>query len=244
MPLALLLALASAASSAAPLKVEFKTTDDWTLCALYRPPRRGGAVMVLAHGAASSKGEWTVFAERLAAKGVGSLAVDLRGHLDSMKGPKGPRNFTDFDATGEWTKAVLDLRAAAAWLEDRGIKPSRIAFGGASIGANLASQASADRAAVPCLLLLSPGPDYRGVRLVARPGLKVLVAASPPDRYALSTIEPFSKVNGAETLTGPAGHGVQLFDDPATFDHVVEWVVRAANAGESRGRRPREPKAR
>ena len=126
--------------AAAPRKIAFKTPDGWTLAADYRPPRKGGMVMVLAHGVASSKNEWERFAARLSSQGVGSLAVDLRGHGESTKGPKGERDFKDFDATGEWVEAVADLRAAASWLEARGVISARIAFGGASIGANLASQ--------------------------------------------------------------------------------------------------------
>ena len=230
MPLALLLVLAGAVSAAAPRKIAFKTPDGWTLAADYRPPRKGGMVMVLAHGVASSKNEWERFAARLSSQGVGSLAVDLRGHGESTKGPKGERDFKDFDATGEWVEAVADLRAAASWLEARGVISARIAFGGASIGANLASQAAADRAAVPCILLLSPGPDYRGVRLVAKPGLKVLVAAAPADRYAYQTLAPFSKVKGAESLAAPGGHGVQIFDDSGTLDRIAGWVGRCAAA--------------
>jgi len=227
MPLALLLALAGAAF-AAPQKVAFKTSDGWTLSALYRAPRRGAMVMVLAHGVASSKGEWERFAESLASKGIGSLAVDLRGHSESTKGPNGERTFKDFDETGEWVKAVEDLQAAAEWLKKRGVKSSRIAFGGASIGANLASQAAAKRPDTPCLLLLSPGPDYRGVRLIPDRGLKTLAVASPPDGYAYQTLEPFKKAKAAEILVAPGGHGVQMFDDKKTLDLIVEWVLRVA----------------
>ncbi|OGS35566.1 MAG: hypothetical protein A2506_03300 [Elusimicrobia bacterium RIFOXYD12_FULL_66_9] len=231
MPLTILLALAGIAFAAAPQKVSLKTADGWTLSADYIPPRRGRMVMVLAHGVGSSKQEWTRFAVRLSSAGAGSLAIDLRGHGESVKGPKGARDFQDFDATGEWAKAAADLRAAAAWLEARGVKPSRIAFGGASIGANLASQVAAERPATPCLMLLSPGPDYRGVRLAARAGLRTLVAASPADRYAYQTLKPFSKVKGTATLSAPRGHGVQVFDDAKTLESIVAWTARCARTG-------------
>ena len=180
MPLALLLALACAASAAASQKVEFKTSDGWTLRALYRAPRPGRAVMVLAHGVASSRGEWDRFAERLSAEGLGSLALDLRGHGESTKGPDGERDLKDFDATGEWIKAVADLRAAAAWLEARGVKASRIAFGGASIGANLASSAAADRG----LLLAHASRHFR-------PG------ASGEDPVPIERLPGFDRAMGA-----------------------------------------------
>ncbi|MDE2511459.1 MAG: alpha/beta hydrolase fold domain-containing protein, partial [Elusimicrobia bacterium] len=165
------------------------------------------------------------------AAGVGSLAVDLRGHHDSQKGPAGTRTFEDFDATGEWPRAVEDLETAARWLRKRGVPENRIAFGGASIGANLASLAAAAHPRAPFLLLLSPGPDYRGVGLKARPGLKTLVGASPGDRYAHQTLAPLSAVQGVETFEAPGGHGTQMFEDKATLDRVVAWTVAA-----SRGR--------
>ena len=174
----------AAPSPKLPRTVSFVTSDGWTLSADYRPARKGGVVLVLAHGVASSKLEWTAFAERLEAEGVGTLAVDLRGHHDSQKDPRGIRTYADFDATKEWPRAVEDLNAAARWLKSRGVPESRIAFGGASIGANLASQAAAKRPRAPFLILLSPGPDYRGVQPLMRPGLKVYVGASPGDGYA------------------------------------------------------------
>ena len=227
-------ALFAAAALAAPAPqpprtVSFVTSDGWTLSADYRPARKGGVVLVLAHGVASSKLEWTAFAERLEAEGVGTLAVDLRGHHDSQKDPRGIRTYADFDATKEWPRAVEDLNAAARWLKSRGVPEPRIAYGGASIGANLASQAAARHARAPFLLMLSPGPDYRGVQPLMRPGLKVYVGASPGDGYAHQTLGPLSTVKGVETFEAPAGHGTQMFQDKPTFEKIVAWVVSASH---------------
>jgi alpha-beta hydrolase superfamily lysophospholipase len=228
-----IIALVAAVVFAAPVPkpprtVSFVTNDGWTISADYRPARKGGTVVILTHGVASSKLEWTYFAERLEAAGVGSLAVDLRGHHDSQNGPKGARTYADFDATGEWPRAVEDLNAAARWLKSRGVPESRIAFGGASIGANLASQAAAKRKSAPFLLLLSPGPDYRGVQPLMRPGLKTYVGASPGDAYAHQTLAPLSTVKGVETFEAPAGHGTQMFEDKASLERIVAWVVSAS----------------
>ena len=217
---------AAKAAHAAEKKVSFKTPDGWTISALYRAPRKGGTVIVLAHGVASSKGEWAGFTERLALKGVGSLAIDLRGHNESKLGPAGKRDFADFDATGEWPRAVADLLAAADWLKARGVREDRIAFGGASIGANLASEAAAERPKTPFLILLSAGPDYRGAKLV-RPQTKTLAGASAPDQGAFMTLKPLAAVPGVETFEAPAGHGVQMFVDPPTLDKIVDWAAAA-----------------
>lgn len=218
---------ASAAPSAVEQKVSFPTKDGWTIAALYRPAKKHGDVLVLAHGVGSAKVEWAGFTQRLAAKGVGTLAIDLRGHADSKKGPKDAGDYTTFDATGEWPLAVGDLDAAVEWLKAKGVPENKIALGGASIGANLASAEAATRPKTPFLLLLSAGPNYRGVPL-HRPMTKTLGVASPPDEYADRTLKPLAAVPGVETFEAPAGHGVQMFADPKTLDRIVDWVVAAA----------------
>lgn len=218
---------ASAASSSPEQKVSFRTKDGWTIVGLYRPPKKHGTVLVLAHGVAASKAEWAGFTQRLAAQGVGTLAIDLRGHDESKKGPPGAGDYTTFDAAGEWPLAVADLDAAVEWLKAKGVPDAKIALGGASIGANLASVEAAARPKTPFLLLLSAGPDYRGVRL-RKPLTKTLAGASPPDQGADMTLKPLAAVPGVETFEAPAGHGVQMFADPATLDKVVAWVVAAA----------------
>jgi alpha-beta hydrolase superfamily lysophospholipase len=225
----LLAALASAAPAPTAKLVSIKTNDGWTLAADWRAPKKGGVVVILAHGVASSKGEWPKLSEKLQAAGVGTLALDLRGHHDSLKGPKGAGDWKTFDARGEWPKAVEDLFAAARWLKDRGVPTKRIAFGGASIGANLASQAAARTNDAPFVVLLSPGPDYRGVPLTVRPGLKMFAAASAGDGFAFQTLAPL-KANGATTLEAPSGHGTQMFEDATTLNAVTDWIVAASSA--------------
>ena len=99
---------------AAAQAVTFATKDGWTLSASYRPASKGAATVILAHGVGSAGVEWTRLAEALAAKGVGTLALDLRGHAGSRRGPPGSTDFTGFDARLAWTAAAGDLRAAAA----------------------------------------------------------------------------------------------------------------------------------
>ena len=228
--LALSLAVAAAAATApAEQKVAFPTKDGWTITALYRPARKHGDVLILAHGVGASKAEWAGFTPRLAAKGVGTLTLDLRGHDESKKGPPGAGDYTTFDTTGEWPRAVADLDAAVDWLKAKGVPERKIALGGASIGANLASVEAAARPKTPFLLLLSAGADYRGVRL-RKPETRTLAGASPPDVYADRILQPLGEVAGVETFEAPAGHGVQMFADPGTLDKVVDWVVAASNA--------------
>jgi dienelactone hydrolase len=227
MPLIALLLAASAAAAPAPpaqQRVSFRTNDGWTIAADYRPPPRGGTVVILAHGVGSSKSEWARLTARLAADGIGTLALDLRGHADSRKGPRGKRGYETFDEHGEWPKAARDLTAAADWLRRRGVAEKHIGFGGASIGANLAAAAALRRRCRTFLLLLSPGLDYHGVALALPPDAKILVAAAPTDEYADRTMLAVAKARNVETFEAPAGHGVQMLEDPPTFERVARWL--------------------
>lgn len=232
MPLGAVLLAAGLAGAAAPKPPPFmpKAAKPVTvtvesggrrLAAVWRAPRRGMPVIVLAHGVGAGKGEWERFALRLAGRGYGTLAVDLRGHGGSAAREN---EWKEFDAKGEWPRLKDDLLAAAAWIEAKGIEPERLAFAGASIGANLAAAADAERPG-RFLLLLSPGADYRGARLALRPGSKTLAVAARADAYAFATSAELAS-RGAAVLEAPGGHGAPLLDDPATMDKVLDWLAK------------------
>lgn len=222
---ALLLTASSPLWAAAPKPVHIKTADGWTLLGLYAAPKKGMPVAVLVHGVAAGKEEWGGFAEALRRHGFGTLAIDLRGHGGSTSGPEGHETFADFDARGEWPKALGDLLAAARWLNKKGIATKRIGFVGGSIGANLASEA-APQLGAPWAVLLSPGFDYRGARLGDLTKVNACVAASPNDPYAFQTAVSLS--TQAVFLQGPGGHGAQMLSDPAFVDKLLGCLSRAA----------------
>ena len=241
MILAALLLAASAAAAPAPAKkpapkpaipraaspktVSFKTNDGWTISASWRKAPKGKPTLVLVHGVAASRKEWDKFAAKLASRGVGTLALDLRGHGQSETGPDGAKGWQTFDMRRSWTNAVDDLRAAVWWLKSQGVPETSIAFGGASIGANLASLAASETNSAPFLLLLSPAEQYRGVRLNVRAGLKTLSAASQADSLAYVATLRLKNENGATAVFAPFGHGAPMLDDAATGKAVEDWVA-------------------
>lgn len=191
------------------------------LAATWRAPRRGMPVLILAHGVGAGRGEWEKFASRLSSRGFGSLAVDLRGHGGSAAMPD---EWKSFDASGEWPRLVDDLLAAAAWVETKGVEPELVDFAGASIGANLAAAADARRPG-RFLLLLSPGIDYRGVRLTLRRGAKTLAVAARADAYAFDAVTELGK-HGVARLEAPGGHGAGTLDDEKTLGRVLDWLAK------------------
>jgi len=233
---AVLCAAGAAAAPAAAKPVSFKTSDGWTIAALYHPPRPGAEVAVLIHGLGSSSNEWGGFSPDLWRLGLGTLAIDLRGHGQSLSGPRGAEGWQDFDAAGEWPKAVNDLLAAAAYLRRRGIPPSRVVFIGASVGANLASRAAARLKSSPWTALLSPGEDYHGILPADLSGRRVLLAASPPDAYAYGTcLEMAGRTRGSVFLAARGGHGVQMFKDARFTAAFLRWI-RSVSSPNPHGR--------
>jgi len=222
-----ILAASAWAAPTQPASVHFKTTDGWTISALYQAPRKGKPVAVLVHGVAAGNGEWNKLTAQLWTLGFGTLAIDLRGHGDSTDGPKGKRDFRDFDATAEWPKAKEDILAALRYLKKNGFPASRVGLIGGSIGANLASQAFSDDKDLRWLVLLSPGQDYRGVGIADLTGRKAVVAASPGDAYAQQTAVSLTMAPGGPVfLQAKAGHGAQLIDDPEFVAKLLAWLAK------------------
>lgn len=218
---------AAAVALAAAQAVSFATKDGWTIAAKYRPAKPGKAVVVLAHGVGSAGDEWNGLAEDLARRGIGTLAVDLRGHAGSLAGPPGSTGWAGFDASGAWPGSAEDLRAAAAWLNKKGVPDWRVAFGGASIGANLAAAVAVERKSAPFVLMLSPAENYRGVPMRFRPGLPALVAAAPDDGYAYIAARRAEAEKAAAVHYAPSGHGVNMLADAGTRKRVLDWIVKA-----------------
>lgn len=221
--LAVMLALTAPAAAAPPRAVKIKTADGWTLAALYRPPAKGKPVAVLIHGVAAGKGEWTAFSDELAAQGYGTLAFDLRGHGESVDGPKGRRTYESF-RTEDFAAAQADLTAALRFLKGKRLPAKRIGVIGGSLGANLAAHAESAAWAV----LLSPGADYMGVHLPEDwTGRRVLAAASPGDQYAFRTcLSLAARADGPAFLRGQNGHGAQLLKDEGFREKLLEWLAQ------------------
>jgi pimeloyl-ACP methyl ester carboxylesterase len=227
-------ALASTFALSEPLaarsqRVTFRTDDGLTLAAIWYEPSRAVVTIasppavILVHMLQRSKRDWDPLATRLAGEGVGALALDLRGHGES------PGNAHDYPGMAS------DLRAARRFLGSRGeVNAGRVGIVGASLGATLAAQASAEDASIAAAVLLSPSLDYRGVRIEpflrkfgARP---LLLVASDDDGYAARSMRDLQKVGGGirETIVlSHAGHGTAMLqNDPDLSRRLVEWLRR------------------
>ena len=123
----------------------------------------------------ATKKSFHQLAEEFQNIGYESIAIDLRGHGESDKGPE----------------SILDLEIAVDYLvKNRGAKSDKISFIGASIGANLSLQYISEHSEFKTAILLSPGLNYRGIK--TEPMVKNLKAGQKVflSRLAMTAITP------------------------------------------------------
>lgn len=227
--LLLLLILAGAAGDArADTRVFLITTDGVSIAATYYEPSRKPAPMVLLiHMPTRTRDDWATVGPRFADRGVGALAIDLRG-----SGESGPSTYTSTGAEDR-AASLRDIAAALAWLRQRPeALPGAIGIVGASLGANLAVIAAADDPTVRALVLLSPTTDFRGVR--PEPALRkfgvrpALLIASNEDSYAVRSARELATTGPGTRelqLVDGAGHGTTMLTHlPDLVLTLVDWL--------------------
>jgi alpha-beta hydrolase superfamily lysophospholipase len=223
---AVLMAEGPLALVARPQRVSFRTDDGVTIAATWHEPAyRPAPAVILVHMLQRTRRDWEEFASRLAAAGIGALAIDLRGHGDSSSGSEAPN----------YSIMVEDLRAARRFLATRhDVQHARIGIAGASIGANLAALAAADDGTIASLALLSPSLDYRGLRIEAairkygrRP---VLLVASDDDPYARRSALDLEKAGEGPRellIVSAAGHGTRMLGGSWELPPaLIDWFRR------------------
>ncbi|OGL72895.1 hypothetical protein A3C96_02425 [Candidatus Uhrbacteria bacterium RIFCSPHIGHO2_02_FULL_60_10] len=187
---------------------------------------------LLLHMMPADRRSWQELADRLAAGGWAVLAIDLRGHGESLAASGGRtldyRKFTD----AEHQASRLDLQAALAWLATKGFPVERVALVGASIGANLAITAASEEPKLPAVAALSPGDDYRGVRTPGavarfRPEQALFLAASDEDQISAKCVRGLKEIKPDAELRvlSDAGHGTTLLERrPEMTAELAAWL--------------------
>ena len=159
----LLLAAPAAASEPASLPVSFTAADGFTIKGTLTIPAAGPKrhpVVILAPQFHQTRDSFAALAERLNARGIATLALDLRGHGESTDKGGAPVAVTDdFMASAKavgFDQIPSDLAQAAAWArKQHGIDGRRVGLAGASVGAFAALEA-ARKVRPQAVLALSP----------------------------------------------------------------------------------------
>ncbi len=161
-----------------------RTQDGWEISAVYQPAEEGKRTVLLLHDIGKNKNEFTTFSGKLRGNGIGYLALDLRGHGESVNAGV----YEDFAKEGvdnDYNKMTRDVDAAMAFFKERNIPEEDTVFVGAGMGANVAAKAASLWPSVGGVVLITPVTNFRDVLSI--PALRVykgnvFIAAAADDK--------------------------------------------------------------
>ncbi|MHB8831398.1 MAG: alpha/beta hydrolase [Patescibacteria group bacterium] len=215
-------------------RVTFNTFDGVTIAADWYPVPTTIGVAILVHMMNLDRRSWAPFQQVLAKYGIASLAVDLRGHGESLATEEGTKlDYKKFE-DDQHQQSINDIDAAVAWLVEKKYPVDRIMTVGASFGADLALAELQQEPRLCGAVLLSPG-NYRGMdpaddAMYVKPHQALWAAASDSDDpESFEAARKVVDVAGAERKTfvpyKNAGHGIHLFtSDPKLMDALAAWI--------------------
>lgn len=208
-------------------RITFETSDQVTIVGDWAQPEGAEKTVLLLHMMPATRISWLPLSKALNDAGFATLAIDLRGHGESVtlrqaqgdkkqaQGDLDYRNFSD----AEHQASRLDIDAALNFLKSKGFHENMISVIGASIGANLALDAMQRYTGILKGVLLSPGLDYRGVRTEPAlhglaPDQKIWIVAAKEDSYSADSSEALGKARqdlARVTIFEGSEHGTNLF---------------------------------
>lgn len=184
--------------------------------------------ILLLHMMPATKESWHVITNDLNKQGYKVLTIDLRGHGESTETTTGETlNYRTFNDEEHQT-STLDVQAALKFLEQKGAREYAII--GASIGANLALIQASEDERVKNVVLLSPGLNYRGLKLekTAQKFKKpTLIIASQEDTYSANSSKTLHELieNSELIMLNNKGHGTNMFTQPGLKQKIINWVT-------------------
>lgn len=209
--------------------VKLKTKDGVKIVGDYYPALGSNVGVLMLHMMPADRKSYSVFAEKIQEAGWQGLAIDFRGHGESQGGPAGYQLYKDEDHQ----KSILDAEAGAEFLKSKGAK--EIYLAGASIGANLSLQYLAEHPEAQAAVLLSPGLNYRGIKMdeLAKKVYHtkaVFLTAAQDDDYSYETVQELfdmlPKGVGREIkLFDSGGHGTKLLETHSELmEEIIKWL--------------------
>lgn len=192
---------------------------------------KNAPAVILSHMMPATKESWKDFAGKLNQAGFHCLAIDLRGHGESQDGPSGFKNYAD----EQHRDSIKDLEAATGFLIQFGIAPDKIAFAGASIGANLSLWLQAETTEIKASVLFSPGLNYKGIetekmaKKLTDKQTVFMVAGGENDEYSTETVIKLNNLikNGDKQMKifKKAGHGTDILkEEPSLVGEIILWL--------------------
>lgn len=222
------------ARSAAPIEIQFTTSDGFRLAGTLFPARADGPRapgLVLVHALGADRSAWMPFALAAQRRGYACMAYDVRGHGQSTVWRAGSVSYQSFD-NGEWRDAALDIEAAHRELIRRGADPENTAVVGADIGAALALFHADRTDDIQALVMVSPLPRHNGLDLDPlirqsgrRPVLLIAAEGDSPSASEAMRLKELAPGFSELRLYPGTAHGTDLLAaSPNVIEEILLWL--------------------
>jgi alpha-beta hydrolase superfamily lysophospholipase len=217
-----------------PYRVTITTADGVSLAASWRPvPERPRApAVLLLHDFSRERRTWDPLAPELTARGLATLAIDLRAHGESVKKNGSPPLRISPRLQSDPNGMPRDVEAACRWLRERA---PRVGVLGLSTGGNLAVIATASRWA-DAGVAVSANIDRLDALAGSRPkkarGMLFLVAEDDPQRAASARAFVAAAEEPKKMLISPGtAHNLALFaEKPEAKAAALDWLDKQLGA--------------
>ena len=210
------------------------TIDGVTIVGDFSMPKGAAKAVLLLHMMPATRESFSPLAQALNKTGVATLAIDLRGHGESTMQGNTRLNFATF-SDRHHQASRLDVDVALNFLKSKGFEEQTISFVGASVGANLSIDALSRYAKTSAAVLISPGLDYRGIKIEASlkntsASQRIWLVSSEGDSYSADSVRTLNKLRPDITqLTFLSGrdHGTALFKShPTLIGDIMEFLTK------------------
>ncbi|MGE5344354.1 MAG: alpha/beta hydrolase [Acidithiobacillales bacterium] len=216
-----------------PFRVTIPTADGVSLAASWRPvPDRPGApAVLLLHDFSRERRDWEELAPEFTARGLATLAIDLRAHGESTR-KNGARLVISPRQMSDPNGFPRDVEAACRWLRERSGKTGIV---GLSLGGNLAILASAEGLA-DAVVVVSANSErlapLAGGRSSTAHAALFIASEEAPDREKSAQALFATAADPKELLIVPGtAHNLVLFsEDPETKTAMLDWLVERLGA--------------
>ncbi len=205
------------------MQITIKTNDGVIIVGDFENPSGASHAVILLHMMPANRHSFKEFCGSLNKIGIATVAIDLRGHGQSINAIHDTNKNITLDykkfSDKEHQASRLDVDGVMNFLKGKGFEEKSISFVGASIGANLSLDALIRYKDTQRALLLSPGLDYRGIKTL---GLinqlseqqKAWLISGEQDTYSMESVHTLHQKNPTQTKlsTFPTdAHGTNLF---------------------------------
>lgn len=225
-----------------PKKIEYIASDKFNIVAdLYLPPKLSKKVrlplIIMLHSIAESKEVWKPYARELVSKGYSVLAIDFRGHGESIYNRKKKKSFWRFFTEENWKYIDSDILNGIELLKTEypQVNTNKIIIVGSSLGSCVAIVA-AEKAnkIVQGLVLLSPINKYKNIEarvsMVNYGAHPILILVSKEDRGAYESANELTKYTQGTheiAVVKNAGNGVIMLKYDQRLKKILfDWIQK------------------